>query len=64
MAKLKAHFDGKVLVLDEAADLPVNCPLEVQVSPIRTPKVAGKPLARLATRLASIPGNAQHRLSP
>ena len=33
MTVLKAHFDGKVLVPDEPVDLPLNCPLEVQVKP-------------------------------
>jgi hypothetical protein len=60
MAKIKAHFDGRVLVLDEAADLPVNCPLEVQVSPVKSPPATDKPLARLARKLASLPGDASH----
>jgi len=31
MTKLKAHFDGKVLVPDEPVDLPTGCTLEIQV---------------------------------
>jgi hypothetical protein len=29
--KLRAHFDGKVLVLDQPADLPTGTPLEIEV---------------------------------
>lgn len=60
MTMLKAHFDGKVLVPDEAVNLPVNCPLEVQVCPIKQLPAAEKPLAKLARKLALIPGNANH----
>jgi hypothetical protein len=31
MVAVKAHFDGKVIVLDEAVDLPKDRPLIVQV---------------------------------
>jgi hypothetical protein len=31
--RLRAHFDGRVLVPDEPVDLPVNQPLEVEVTP-------------------------------
>jgi hypothetical protein len=30
--QLRAHFDGRVIVPDETADIPVNQPLTVQVS--------------------------------
>ena len=75
MTTLKAHFDGKVLVPDEAVDLPVNCPLEVQVRPIEAGTQGGKlssqantalkDLAALAKRLPSDPnapsdGSQQH----
>ena len=32
MTKLKAHFDGKVLVPDEPVDLPVDRDLEIQIN--------------------------------
>ena len=35
MTAIKAHFDGKVLVLDEPVDLPVNQPLNLLVAPAR-----------------------------
>lgn len=28
---IRAHFDGKVLVPDEPIQLPVDCPLEIEV---------------------------------
>lgn len=31
--KLRGCFDGKVLVLDQPADLPINRPLLIEVSP-------------------------------
>ncbi len=30
---LKAHYDGRVIIPDEPVDLPVNTPLELQLSP-------------------------------
>ena len=30
--KIRAHFDGKVIVPDESVDLPVDSPLEVSLS--------------------------------
>jgi hypothetical protein len=30
---IKAHFDGKTLVLDEPVDLPINQPLTVTIDP-------------------------------
>jgi hypothetical protein len=32
--KIVAHFDGKVIVPDEAVDLPVDQPLRVELSPL------------------------------
>jgi hypothetical protein len=34
---LRAHFDGKVLIPEGQVDLPVNRPLEIQVSGIERP---------------------------
>jgi hypothetical protein len=34
--QVRAHYDGKVLVLDEPVDLPMNQPLTLQVSADRT----------------------------
>lgn len=47
MKTLRVHFDGKVLQLDEPADLPVNQPLEIEVRGLS----AESPLEELA-RLA------------
>lgn len=51
--RLRAHFDGKVIVPDEPVDLPANSPLEIEVrSAHGDPKVKtfklknGIPLAR------------------
>lgn len=30
---IKAHFDGKVLILDEPVDLPLNQPLNLSIQP-------------------------------
>ena len=58
MTVLKAHFDGKVLVPDEPADLPRNCVLEVHVKPLATESDDGKtPLQRLAEALAQFPSD-------
>lgn len=64
MKPIKAHYDGKVLVLDEPAELPVNQPLQLQVLAVDE----AKPLASLARRLRELPhrgdspgdGAAQH----
>lgn len=52
MKSFKAHFDGKVLVLDEPAELPVNQPLTVTVQP---PRPAS--LGELASILEAMPDN-------
>ena len=58
MTVLKAHFDGKVLVPDEPADLPRNCVLEVHVKALTPEPDDGKtPLQRLAEALAQFPDN-------
>ncbi len=72
---LKAHFDGKVLVPDEAVNLPINCPLELHVRPVSdAPAGSGssngggtalRRLASLAKRLPTDPnaptdGSQQH----
>lgn len=38
MVAVKAHFDGKVIVLDEAVDLPKDQPLIVQIRLAKTTK--------------------------
>jgi hypothetical protein len=43
MVAIKAHFDGKSLILDEPADLPRNQPLLIHVQPLPAPtEPAGK----------------------
>ena len=48
---LKGHFDGKVIVPDEAVDLPVNEPLQIAMTPLKDTKastdVVGERLHRL-----------------
>ena len=49
MVAVKAHFDSKVIVLDEPVDLPKGKPLLVQidvVQPPKPPKPAKKPKRR------------------
>ena len=56
MTVLKAHFDGKVLVPDEAVDLPVNCPLGVHVKPIKAvAQTTGRPLEKLGQLARQVP---------
>lgn len=64
MTVLKAHFDGKVIIPDEPANLPVNCALEVHVQPVRdatsarsTTSDADRPLAALLDILKEYPEN-------
>ena len=66
MTKLKAHFDGKVLIPDEPVDLPVGRDLEIQVHLPQTPepgepkhKPGMKPLEELADALEQTPPNPQ-----
>ena len=44
---LKVHFDGRVLVPDEPVNLPVDCPLRVQVEPVEGLANGDKPLLKL-----------------
>jgi len=57
MTKLKAHFDGKVLVPDEPVDLPVNCELEVQIQVAAQNGSGEKPLEKLAKALSQLEPN-------
>ena len=72
MTTLKAHFDGKVLILDEPANLLVNCALNVHVEPINpapakkhiqsrttspVPSTEEKPLMKLVKLLEELPDN-------
>jgi hypothetical protein len=34
MTTLRTHFDGRVLILDEPANLPVGRPLDLQISEV------------------------------
>jgi hypothetical protein len=58
--KIKAHFDGKVLAPDEPANLPVNCPLEVEVTPVVRRSVNGKPLSKLVEVARKFPATNGH----
>ena len=53
MATVKAHDDGKVLVPEQAVNLPPECGVEVEVGP-----VSEKPLLALARQLEQLPDNA------
>ncbi|MBI3851294.1 MAG: hypothetical protein HY298_13620 [Verrucomicrobia bacterium] len=57
MTKLKAHFDGKVLVPDEPVNLPLNCALEVRVQPLKGMSSQEKPLVKLLHALEELPEN-------
>ena len=54
MTAIKAHFDGQVLVLDEAVELPVNQPLKVYVEANEADE---PPLLELARKLSQLPDN-------
>ena len=56
MKVLKAHFDGKVLVPKEPAEIAVNCALELAVRPIESGQE--KPLLDLLRGLETLPPNA------
>ena len=40
--RLRAHFDGRFLVPDQPVDLPVNQPLELEVTPCGTTNGVGR----------------------
>ena len=57
---LRVHFDGKVLVLDEPADLPTGTPLEIEVRlqadvPSRIQEQPPRSLADLADWAETLP---------
>ena len=58
MITLKAHFDGRVLVPEEAVDLPLHRTLEIRVedAPSET-QSANLPLAALADWAEQLPDN-------
>ena len=57
MKTLRAHFDGKVLQLDEPADLPVNQPLEISVRQATASPDGESPLQRLARLAKEFPAS-------
>jgi hypothetical protein len=55
---IRAHFDGKVIVPDEPADLPADVPLEVAWKPLASPSLPDgrlKALERLLSRVLDGP---------
>jgi len=64
---IRAHFDGKTLVLDEPVDLPVNEPLEFELKPREPewdPEKAKEAVRRIASRAVhglNIPDEALRR---
>ena len=61
MKTLKAHFDGNIWVLDEAADLPVNQPFELSVAIMSETREVPAALDKLAALARSIPPRASGR---
>jgi len=59
MTKLKAHFDGKVLVPDEPVDLPMDCELEVHVQPTAQSQEKVGSLQRLLDLARQFPAGEQ-----
>ena len=57
MTTLRAHFDGNVLVPDEPVNLPIGCPLEVSVWPVKPNKQSKAPLSSLMELAAKFPVN-------
>lgn len=55
--RLKAHFDGNVLVPDQPVDLPIGCPLEVEVSALTELSETAKMLLEMARIGAAMPDN-------
>ncbi len=51
---LKAHFDGRHLVLDEPASLPIDTPLAVTISPVPTSLESVAERADWAARSAQV----------
>ena len=54
---IRAHFDGKTLVPDEPVNLPVNCPLQIEVAPVAPATVGQRPQKNLAAALNDLPAN-------
>lgn len=38
MTRIRAHFDGKVIIPDEQVSLPINVPLEIEIFVMTSPK--------------------------
>jgi len=59
MTRIRARFDGRVLVPEEPVDLPVNCAVDLLVQQATEVKegAARGPLKELALSLAKLPAN-------
>ena len=55
MTKLKAHFDGKVLIPEEPVNLPTDCQLEIQVQALPSQNEPQAPLVRLVELAQEFP---------
>ena len=52
---IRAHYDGKVIVPDEPVDLPVDKPLQAQITfTLSPPKNGGSPSQVIAERLRKL----------
>lgn len=54
---IRAHYDGKTLVPDEPVDLPVNCPLQIEVAAIAPTRAVRNPPKNLVAALHDLPPN-------
>jgi len=50
--RLRVHFDGRVLVPEEAVDLPIGQSVEIQVAPHKSAVAPGTPSAVLGAALS------------
>ena len=61
---VRAHFDGKVIVPDEPVSLPVNTPLDVEITPANGSQATDPMCERKRVELPLIRGDGKHIINP
>ena len=61
---VRAHFDGKVIVPDEPVSLPVNTPLDVEITPANGSPATDPMRERKRVELPLIRGDGKHIIKP
>jgi hypothetical protein len=61
---VRTHFDGRVIVLDEPVDLPINAPLDLDIKPANGGSPTPPTSVRKRVELPLIRGDGKRIINP